>query len=108
MDRTLAELFDRAMARLLDGSLPPAPDQISSGYIDNGATCALCEKNIASKELAFEVDLPQKRRRNTLVFHADCHAAWQYQSNLYKQRKAGVADAPHQNDLADHRKTKVP
>jgi hypothetical protein len=87
MDRTLAELFDRAMARLVDGSLPPASNQISSGYIDNAATCALCEKNIESKELAFEVDLKKKRRRNTLVFHADCHAAWQYQSNLYKRRQ---------------------
>jgi hypothetical protein len=87
MDRMLAELFDRAMARLADGSLPPAPNQISSGYNDSGATCALCEKNIESKEAAFEVDLKRKRRRNTLVFHADCHAAWQYQSNLYKRRQ---------------------
>ena len=87
MERTLAELFDRAMARLVDGSLPPAPNQISSSYIDNEATCALCEKNIESKELAFEVDLKRKRRRNTLLFHADCHAAWQYQSNLYKRRQ---------------------
>jgi hypothetical protein len=64
MERTLAELFDRAMARLVDGSLPPAPNQMSSGYIDNAATCALCERNIDSKELAFVVDLKRKRRRN--------------------------------------------
>ena len=70
------EILQRVRQRLEDGRLPVAlSSEIIAGYGGAGDMCCVCDEEITSAHIEYELDDP--RDHGPLTFHLSCHAVWQ-------------------------------
>ena len=71
------ELIQRVQQRLDDGRLPLVlPSLISAGYGTAGARCEVCDLDILSDQVLYEIDDPRGVDA-LLPFHFGCYVIWQ-------------------------------
>lgn len=71
------ELLQRVQQRIDEGRLPVIlPSLISAGYGAGTAPCAVCDLDILSDQIIYEIDDP-RRVDELLPFHFACYVVWQ-------------------------------
>jgi len=71
------ELLQRVQQRIDEGRLPVIlPSLISAGYGAGTAPCAVCDLDILSDQVIYEIDDP-RRVDELLPFHFACYVVWQ-------------------------------
>jgi hypothetical protein len=69
------ELLYRVRQRINDGRLPLAnAPSVSAGYAAGSECCAVCDQQIASGQVSYEVPGPAP-----MVFHRKCYIIWQHE-----------------------------
>lgn len=79
-----------ARERIADGRLPMVFSySIEAGH-GSGAACCLCDQQIASQHIEYEIKHPREDRR--LYFHMACHAIWQLECRALSLAGDGQRD----------------
>jgi hypothetical protein len=80
------ELLSRVQERIADGRLPVAMSvELYAGHGGAGDLCCVCEQEILSSQVQYEVIHPRNASR--LTFHIGCHSAWQLECVRRIQRR---------------------
>jgi hypothetical protein len=68
-----SELLYRIRQRIRDGRLPMAnAPSVSAGYAAGTEVCAVCDQQIASDHVSYEITDPA-----AMIFHRECYMIWQ-------------------------------
>jgi hypothetical protein len=68
-----SELLYRVQQRINDGRLPvKTPQSVNAGYAAGTECCAVCDQQIETGQVSYEVADP-----SPLIFHRECYMAWQ-------------------------------
>lgn len=71
------ELIERVHQRIDDGRLPVVlPSLISAGYGTGKRRCAVCDLQISSAQVMYEIDDPRDLN-GSFAFHFGCYVVWQ-------------------------------
>jgi hypothetical protein len=70
-----SELLYRVRQRIDDGRLPVAnAPSVNAGYAAAAECCAVCDQQIGSGQISYEVTLPAP-----MIFHRKCYMVWQHE-----------------------------